>query len=126
MGKLNAKERNQALNEVRILASLNHPNIIGYRDAFYVEESNNLNIVMEYASKGDLSKVIEKHKRDQTRIQEEEIWRVLAHVCRGLKYLHSKNIIHRDLKNANVFIKEDGTYLIGDLNISKVSKDGMA
>jgi NIMA (never in mitosis gene a)-related kinase len=35
MGKLSEKEKNNALNEVRILASINHPHVIGYRDSFY-------------------------------------------------------------------------------------------
>jgi len=35
MGKLSAKEKENALNEIRILASINHPNVIGYKDAFF-------------------------------------------------------------------------------------------
>lgn len=35
MGKLSAKEKENALNEVRILASINHPNVIGYKEAFF-------------------------------------------------------------------------------------------
>ena len=35
MGKLSGKERENALNEVRILASINHPNVIGYKEAFF-------------------------------------------------------------------------------------------
>ena len=44
------------------------------------------------------------------------------HISRGLAVLHSNRVIHRDLKPANVFILGDGTYKIGDLNISKVLK----
>lgn len=40
--------------------------------------------------------------------------------------MHVKKIIHRDLKPANIFIMKDGTYKIGDLNISKVLKNGLA
>ena len=50
---------------------------------------------------------------------------MLVNVCRGLRFLHSKSILHRDLKCANIFVRDD-CYLIGDLNISKVAKDGMA
>jgi NIMA (never in mitosis gene a)-related kinase len=46
---LGTKERENALNEIRILYSLAHPNIIGYKEAFYDENSKTLNIVMEYA-----------------------------------------------------------------------------
>ena len=42
IGKLDKQDLEAALNEVRILASLNHPNIIGYKDAFYDEKSRTL------------------------------------------------------------------------------------
>ena len=54
MKYLKEKEKINALNEVRILASINHPNIIAYKDAFFDEKSNSLCIVIEFADKGDL------------------------------------------------------------------------
>jgi len=51
---LSDKEKENALNEVRILASIRHPNIVGYKEAFLDENSNSLCIVMEYANNGDL------------------------------------------------------------------------
>lgn len=52
--KLSEKERENALNEVRILASIEHENIIGYKEAFFEEQTNTLCIVMEFADGGDL------------------------------------------------------------------------
>lgn len=53
---------------------------------------------MEYADDGDLyQKIVEKKKHSEN-FSEEEIWRVLIQVTRGLKALHSLNIFHRDLK----------------------------
>lgn len=43
----------------------------------------------------------------------------------GLKTLHDKNILHRDLKCANVFCTIDGTFKLGDLNVSKIAKRGL-
>ncbi len=43
-------------------------------------------------------------------------------MTKGLKSLHDKKILHRDLKSANVFITADGIYKLGDLNVSKVLK----
>jgi NIMA (never in mitosis gene a)-related kinase len=54
MSKLNDKEKENALNEVRILASINHPNVIAYKEAFFDDNSSSLCIVMEYADGGDL------------------------------------------------------------------------
>ena len=48
LGKLDAQEKQAALNEIRILASLKHPNIIGYHESFFDEQSKTLNIIMEY------------------------------------------------------------------------------
>lgn len=47
-------------------------------------------------------------------------------MTKGLKTLHDMNILHRDLKCANVFVSNEGVYKLGDLNVSKVSKRGMA
>jgi NIMA (never in mitosis gene a)-related kinase len=54
MTLLKEKEKENAVNEVRILASIDNPNIISYKDAFFDEASNSLCIVMEYADDGDL------------------------------------------------------------------------
>ena len=43
-------------------------------------------------------------------------------MVQGLNALHAKTIVHRDIKNANVFLMKDGTVKLGDLNVSKVSK----
>lgn len=45
--------------------------------------------------------------------------------ARGLKVLHDMNILHRDLKCANIFISKDGTAKLGDLNVSKEAKCGL-
>lgn len=63
--KLSDKEKDSALNEVRILASIEHPNIIGYKEAFFEEASSTLCIVMEFADGGDLYSKIEQFKKDK-------------------------------------------------------------
>jgi len=61
ISSLSLKEREAALNEIRILASLSHPNIIGYKEAFFDDSSKTLNIVMEYADDGDIEKKIKEN-----------------------------------------------------------------
>jgi NIMA (never in mitosis gene a)-related kinase 1/4/5 len=61
MQKLSDKEKENALNEVRILASIRHPNIVAYKEAFIDEASQSLCIVMEYADSGDLFQQICDH-----------------------------------------------------------------
>lgn len=58
MDKLNVKEQENALNEVRLLASINHPHIVQYKDSFIDEITSSLCLVMELAEYGDLFKKI--------------------------------------------------------------------
>ena len=126
MKKLSDKEKENALNEVRILASIQSPFVIGYKEAFFDDDSMNLCIVMELATGGDIQSLIQKHIRSRTYIPEHEIWQFLIQILKGLKALHDKKIIHRDLKAANVFISLDGRAKIGDLNVSKVTSSNFA
>lgn len=61
MGKLSVKEKENALNEVRILASISHPNVVGYKEAFFEDSSQCLCIIMDYVDDGDLYEKIIKH-----------------------------------------------------------------
>ena len=125
MGNLSDKEKENSLNEVRILASINHPHIISYKEAFIDEESSSLCIIMEYADDGDLFQKIVKHQQDGTFFDEDYVFDVFIQVVKGLKTLHDLNIMHRDMKSANVFLHADGTAKLGDLNVSKIIKTGL-
>lgn len=120
LGQLNEKEKVNALNEVRILASINHPNIIEYKEAFIDEPTSNLCIVMEYGDNGDLYDRIVKQKERKMYLPESHIWKYFIQIARALSHLHSMDTVHRDLKWANVFLMKDGTIKLGDLNVSKV------
>jgi NIMA (never in mitosis gene a)-related kinase len=125
ISQLNKKEQENALNEVRILASISHPNIIGYKEAFFDEDTATLNIVMEYADDGDLETKIQKHIKTKTNLSENELWSYLIQMVSGLKALHDIKIMHRDLKSANVFLMKNSLLKLGDLNVSKVVKMGL-
>ena len=70
MGKLSSKEKENALNEVRILASVNHPNVIGYKEAFFEDNTGCLCVVMEFADGGDLLMMINNHKKSNSQFTE--------------------------------------------------------
>jgi NIMA (never in mitosis gene a)-related kinase len=125
ISQLNKKEQENSLNEVRILASISHPNIIGYKEAFFDDDSKTLNMVMEYADDGDLETKIQKHIKSKTNLSENELWSYLIQMLQGLKSLHDNKIMHRDLKSANVFLCKNGVLKLGDLNVSKVVKMGL-
>ncbi len=135
MGTLSTKEKENALNEVRLLASIQyyiykyytyrHPNIIRYKEAFFEERSKCLCIIMEHANKGDLLNLILSYQKSGKSIPEGDIWKYLIGMISGLKALHDLKIVHRDLKCANVFLTKDGNVKLGDLNVSKIAKRGL-
>ena len=122
---LSDKEKSNALNEVRILASVKSNYVISYKEAFFDEKDSTLGIVMEYADKGDLYQRIIEHKKTAKFFEESEIWKIFIQLVKGLKALHDLKILHRDLKSANVFLLSDGTAKLGDLNVSKVARRGL-
>ena len=63
ISNLNQKEKQNALNEVRILASISHQNIIGYKESFYDDNTQTLNLVLEFADDGDLATKIQNYKK---------------------------------------------------------------
>ena len=125
LGKLNEKEKENALNEVRILASINHPNIVAYKEAFFEENTQTLNIVMEFADGGDLQSKINELKKSYRYMKEEDIWSILYQMIIGLEALHNIKIVHRDIKCANIFLTKSGQAKLGDLNVSKIAKMGI-
>eukprot|EP00826_Nyctotherus_ovalis_P018307 TRINITY_DN15466_c0_g2_i1.p1 TRINITY_DN15466_c0_g2~~TRINITY_DN15466_c0_g2_i1.p1 ORF type:complete len:548 (-),score=120.59 TRINITY_DN15466_c0_g2_i1:278-1900(-) len=114
------KRQKKALQEVLLLKQLSHPNIIRYYTSFIEVEC--LHILMEYATQGDLHATIRKMKYQRKQFEEEEIWRFARELGQGLQYLHSKNIIHRDIKCLNIFLSHN-TIKIGDLGVSKIVVD---
>ena len=125
IGNLSDREKENALNEVRILASVKNPFVASYKQAFFDESSNSLCIVMEYADDGDVFQRICEYKNNKQYYKEKYIWKVVIQVVAGLKSLHELNILHRDMKSANIFLYKDTTAKLGDLNVSKVAKKGL-
>ena len=125
LANLSQKEKENSLNEVRILASVKSTFVIAYKEAFIDESDQSLCIVMEYADKGDLYQKITQFKKMGCLIDEVDIWRIFIQMTKGLKALHDLKILHRDLKSANIFLFSDGSAKIGDLNVSKVAYKGL-
>lgn len=110
--------KKSALEEVRVLRRLSHPNIIAYYD--YFEEEHTLHIVLEYADGGDLASSVSKHREENRQYEESEIIYVGGQILKALQYIHAKAIVHRDMKGQNVFMMKSGDVKLGDFGISKV------
>ena len=122
LNKLKEKEKRNALNEIRFLASIKNSNVISYKEAFFDDDSQCLCLVIEFADNGDLYQRIQLHQKKGTFMSENFIWKLIIQLARGLKSLHDLNIVHRDIKSANIFLTSNGKVKLGDMNVSKVVK----
>ncbi len=125
ISKMKQAEIADTLNEIRFLSSVRHPYVVGFLEAFLDRNDTELCIVMEYCSYGDLAEKVERYKKRRQYIDEKVIWAYLVQCLEALTHLHSKKICHRDLKPANIFLTDDGTIKIGDMNVSKRMKHGL-
>jgi NIMA (never in mitosis gene a)-related kinase len=118
LSRLSSREIEDAVNEIRIMASFSSPFIISFHEAFC--DHRRLCIVSEYAQLGDLSNLIERRKRKNRPLPEPVIWRFLLQIVDGVRVLHSAKVVHRDLKSANILLSAPDLVKIGDLGISTV------
>ena len=115
---LEEEDRKKVMNEAILLKMIDHPNIIKFKEVFKVNKPfKELNLIMEYANGGDISKKIKeqmpKHFEEKLLID----W--FTQLCSALQYIHDKKIIHRDIKPANIFLNDLGQIKLGDFGVSK-------
>ncbi|KAL4511939.1 hypothetical protein ABPG72_012784 [Tetrahymena utriculariae] len=117
--RLDQRQRQDALNEVKFLKELGHPFIIAYRESF-VDKDRYLCIVMDYCEGGDLYNQIIEQKKTGQGFTEQQILEWFVQICFGLKFIHDRRILHRDLKTQNIFLTKSKQIKIGDFGIAKV------
>ncbi|XP_036402952.1 interferon-induced, double-stranded RNA-activated protein kinase isoform X2 [Megalops cyprinoides] len=130
----------KALREVGALAELEHPHIVRYytawiEDTKYQSESSDGNsstnsgsnssaqylyIQMELCEEGTLREWINQknHDRDKDPKREKDALRIFRQIVEGVTYIHSKNLIHRDLKPLNILFGNDKGVKIGDFGLA--------
>ncbi|TNJ26944.1 Kinase, NEK [Giardia muris] len=101
------------LTESQNLPQFQHQNILSYHTAYNDEEAKRMYFIMEWCME-TLSDEVTYHKLPYTDV---EVWHFLRDISAGLKYLHQKKLIHRDVKPDNIFILSDGLYVLGDFGL---------
>ena len=109
------KEKNneKSVNDVRnIQKKLNHPNICRLYEAF--EDNNNVYAVLELCQNGDLSNLLKKRGK----LKEIEVQYYIKNLIEALIYIHERNIVHLDLKLANILLTDKMELKLGDFGLA--------
>uniref|UniRef100_A0A8C3AML2 Inhibitor of nuclear factor kappa-B kinase subunit alpha n=1 Tax=Cyclopterus lumpus TaxID=8103 RepID=A0A8C3AML2_CYCLU len=113
--ELNSKNKDRWAREIQIMKKLNHVNVVQAREIPEELSSIALNdlplLAMEYCSRGDLRKVLNKPE-NCCGLKESEVLSLLSDIGSGIQYLHENKIIHRDLKPENIVLQEIGGKLV--------------
>mmetsp|Transcript_53716 Transcript_53716/g.142842 ORF Transcript_53716/g.142842 Transcript_53716/m.142842 type:complete len:608 (+) Transcript_53716:140-1963(+) len=122
---LSEKERVGAYQEVELLEKLQHPFIVEYQQTFMLR-GDILVIIMQYCEGGDMASYIKQTAKDGRFFGEGTIMSWFVQTLRALDYIHSRKVLHRDLKTSNIFLTKKASIVkIGDFGISRVLEGTM-
>lgn len=114
----NPEFQKQILRELKFNKSCDSPYIVKYFGTFLDEQNSRICIAMEYMGGRSLDAIYKRVKSMGGRIGEKVLGKVAESVLRGLSYLHSKKIIHRDIKPQNILLNEAGEVKLCDFGVS--------
>lgn len=117
VGDLQPDETVDAMHEARLLSKLDHPSIVQFHDSFIDGEF--FCIVTEYCEGGDLDMLIQEYKKSRKHFEEKVVLDWFVQLLLAVHYMHSRRVLHRDLKTRNIFLKKNFVK-IGDFGISRI------
>ncbi|XP_060557287.1 serine/threonine-protein kinase Nek11-like isoform X3 [Ruditapes philippinarum] len=117
VGDLQPDETVDAMHEARLLSKLDHPSIVQFHDSFI--DGEYFCIVTEYCEGGDLDMKIQEYKKLKKQFDEKLVLDWFVQLLLAVHYMHSRRVLHRDLKTRNIFLKKNRVK-IGDFGISRI------
>lgn len=105
----------QLEHEIALLSQFEHENIVRYIGT-EMDESN-LYIFIEFVTKGSLLSLYRRYK-----LRDSQVSAYTRQILHGLKYLHDRNIVHRDIKCANILVDANGSVKVADFGLAKAIK----
>ena len=110
----NNENKKKILYETSLMQKLNHKNVVKILELFETEKY--MLIIMEYINCGNLFSFVKKRRK----LSEKTSKFLFRQIIQGIKYIHSKNIVHRDIKLENILIDLNNNIKICDFGISKI------
>eukprot|EP00730_Choanoeca_flexa_P015919 TRINITY_DN7422_c0_g1_i1.p1 TRINITY_DN7422_c0_g1~~TRINITY_DN7422_c0_g1_i1.p1 ORF type:complete len:734 (+),score=144.65 TRINITY_DN7422_c0_g1_i1:51-2252(+) len=122
LGTLSDDATKHAEKEAEILEKLNHPGILTCFEHFI--DSDCLCIITEYCDDGDLSEKLQHFRDTKHVLPEAQVLDYFVQLTMAINYLHNRQVLHRDIKTQNIFLKSNGLLKLGDFGIARVLADG--
>ncbi|EKX54285.1 hypothetical protein GUITHDRAFT_63672, partial [Guillardia theta CCMP2712] len=115
-------ETNRAIEEAVMLSRLKHPRVVAYSEVYLGSEEskgNYVGIVMEYCSGGDLYHMLckQRTKKKPLSVRRVKMW--ILQMCEAIAFLHTQNVVHRDMKPMNVLVDNNGDLKIADFGLAR-------
>lgn len=117
------RTKEAVLKEASILGHLKHPHVVSLLGSFFGPDDEQLFIVQDFCDGGTLQDKIFAAKEQKSPLPEEKIMQWFVQIAMALHHIHSKKVLHRDLKSQNVFLTKKGVIKIGDFGIAKMMEN---